>query len=62
MPISEAIEAYKKLLPVLSVEPSKDEEERKRNSQAFETAFTQVLIDAGFSLDTLMLDDTTPKT
>lgn len=62
MSISQAIEAYKRLLPALSVEPSKDPEERKRNSEAFEMAFTQVLVDAGFSPDTLMLDNTAPKT
>jgi hypothetical protein len=52
---SEAINAYRKLEPVLSVEPTKDDEERKRNSEAFEMAFREVLSDAGFDADTPMI-------
>jgi len=56
---SEAIEAYQKLEPALSVGPAKDDEERKRNSEAFEAAFRQVLSDAGFEADAPMIPDTT---
>ena len=57
---SEAIEAYRKLEPALSVGPAKDDEERKRNSKAFEAAFREVLSDAGFEADTPMVTtDTT---
>ena len=52
---SEAIEAYQKLEPALSVEPAKHDEERKRNSEAFETAFREVLSDAGFEADAPMI-------
>jgi hypothetical protein len=53
---TQAIEAYLKLEPALSVVPAKDDEERKRNSDAFEAAFTQVLKDANFAADAPMLD------
>ena len=52
---SEAIEAYQKLEPALSVGPAKDDEERKRNSEAFEAAFREVLSDAGLEADTPMI-------
>ena len=58
---SEAIEAYQKLEPALSVGPAKDDEERKRNSDAFEAAFREVLSDAGFEADTLMVTTDTTK-
>jgi hypothetical protein len=57
----QAIHAYLKLEPALSVGPAKDDEERKRNSEAFESAFTQVLSDAGLKADALMLDPDTSK-
>ena len=53
---TQAIDAYLKLEPVLSVGPAKDDEERKRNSEAFEAAFIQVLKDANFAADAPMLD------
>jgi hypothetical protein len=59
---SEAIEAYRKLEPALSVGPAKDDEERKRNSETFETAFREVLSDAGFEADTPMITTDTTKT
>jgi hypothetical protein len=52
---SEAISAYRKLEPALSVGPAKDDKERKRNSEEFETAFREVLSDAGFDADTPMI-------
>jgi hypothetical protein len=59
---SEAIEAYRKLEPALSVGPAKDDKERKRNSEAFEMAFRDVLADAGFEADTPMITTDTTKT
>ena len=59
--VSEAIEAYQKLEPALSVGPAKDDEERKRNSEAFEAAFREVLSDAGFEADTPMITTDTTK-
>jgi hypothetical protein len=58
---SEAIDAYIKLEPALSVGPAKDDEERRRNSEAFETAFREVLSDAGFEADTPMITTNTTK-
>ena len=58
---SEAIEAYQKLEPALSVGPAKDDEARKRNSEAFEAAFREVLSDAGFEADTPMITTDTTK-
>src|SRR6202044_1247791 len=58
---SEAIEAYRKLEPALSVGPAKDDQERKRNSEAFEVAFREVLSDAGFEADTPMITTDTTK-
>jgi hypothetical protein len=58
---AEAIEAYLKLEPVLSVGPAKDDEERKRNSKAFEAAFIQVLLDAKLEADAPMLDPDSSK-
>ena len=58
---SEAIEAYQKLEPALSVGPAKDDEERKRNSEAFEAAFREVLSDAGFEADAPMITTDTTK-
>jgi hypothetical protein len=61
---SEAINAYRKLEPALSVRPAKDDKERKRNSEVFETAFREVLSDAGFEADTPMIinDNTKART
>ena len=59
---TQAIEAYLKLEPTLSVGPAKDDEERKRNSDAFKVAFTQVLLDANLDADTPMLDPNASKT
>jgi hypothetical protein len=59
---SQAIAAYLKLELALSVQPTKDEDERRRNTEAFKTAFTEVLVEAGFTADTPMLDKTAPKT
>jgi hypothetical protein len=58
---SEAIDAYRKLEPALSVGPAKDDKERKRNSEAFEAAFREVLSDAGFEADTPMITTGTTK-
>jgi hypothetical protein len=43
---SQAIDAYLKLEPILSVGPAKDEEEGKCNSEGFDAAFRGVLSDA----------------
>jgi hypothetical protein len=58
---TEAIDAYMKLEPALSVGPAKDDEERKRNSEAFEAAFIQVLSDVKLDADAPMLDPDTSK-
>jgi hypothetical protein len=58
---SEAIEAYRKLEPALSVGPAKDDKERERNSEAFEVAFLEVLSDVGFEADTPMITTDTTK-
>ena len=59
---SKALDAYMKLMPTLSVKPTEDKEERKRNTTAFEKAFLEVLSDAGFTADSPMLDNNGPKT
>jgi hypothetical protein len=59
---SKALEAYMKLMPALSVKPTNNDEERKRNTVLFETLFLEVLSDAGFEADSSMLDDNGPKT
>jgi hypothetical protein len=58
---SEAIEAYQKLEPALSVGLAKDDEERKQNNEAFEAAFRQVLSDTDLEADTPMITTDTTK-
>jgi hypothetical protein len=58
---SEAIKAYRKLEPALTVGPAKDDKERKRNSEAFKAAFCEVLSDAGFEADAPMITTDTTK-
>jgi hypothetical protein len=58
---SQAIEAYMKLEAVMPSKPANGEEERKRNSTLFKTAFLEVLKDAGFEADTPMVDENMPK-
>jgi hypothetical protein len=58
---SQAINAYLKLEPSLSVGTAKDDQERKRNSEAFETAFREVLVDSGLEADALMVTPDTTK-
>lgn len=62
MPLPEAIDVYSRLAVILAVRPAQDDKERKRNSDAFKEAFTQVLLDANFSAETPMLDENAPKT
>jgi hypothetical protein len=62
MTISEAIEAYTKLLPALSVPPAKDEEERKANTEMFRSAFLEILEGTGYDEKSLFLDENAPKT
>jgi hypothetical protein len=59
---SKALEAYMKLMPALSVKPTNDDKERKRNTVLFEKLFLEVLSDAGFEAGSPMLDDNGPKT
>jgi hypothetical protein len=57
---SQATDAYMKLEPALSVGPAKDDDERKRNSEAFDAAFLDVLSDAGFEANApMVVADTT---
>ncbi len=58
---SQATDAYLKLEPALSVGPAKDDDERKRNSEAFETAFLEVLSDAGLEANAPMVVTDTTK-
>jgi hypothetical protein len=54
---SQAIEAYMKLVPVMPNEPAKNDEERKRNTEAFKTVFVEILNEVGFDQSTPMLDN-----
>ena len=58
---SQAIEAYMKLEAVMPTETAKDDQERRRNSAAFRTAFLEVLKEAGFEPDAPMVDENMPK-
>jgi hypothetical protein len=58
---SKAIEAYMKLAAVMPNAPAKDDEERKRNTEAFRNIFLDILHEAGFDADTPMIDDSMPK-
>jgi len=50
-----------KLEAVMPTEPAKDDQERRRNSTAFRTAFLEVLKEAGFEPDAPMVDENMPK-
>jgi len=50
-----------KLAAVIPYTPAKDDEERKRNTEAFRDIFLGILQEAGFDADTPMIDDSTPK-
>ena len=54
---SKAIEAYTKLVRALPTVPAKDDDETKRNTDVFKSAFTEVLKEAGFEPNASMLDD-----
>ena len=58
---SQAIEAYMKLDAVMPKESAKDDQEKSRNSAAFKTAFLEVINEAGFDADTLMVDENMPR-
>jgi hypothetical protein len=58
---SQAIDAYMKLEPALSVGPAKDDDERKRNSEAFDAAFREVLSDSGLEANAPMVVTDTTK-
>jgi hypothetical protein len=58
---SKAIEAYMKLATVMPNGPAKDDEERKRNTEAFSDMFLGILQEAGYDADTPMIDDSMPK-
>jgi hypothetical protein len=58
---STAIEAYMKLEAVLPPKSARDNQERTQNSMAFEMAFMEVLKEAGFEVDTPMVDESMPK-
>jgi hypothetical protein len=59
---SQAIKAYLTLDAALSVSPTKDAEERQRNTEEFSTAFCQVLESVGLTAETPMMDADAPKT
>jgi hypothetical protein len=54
--LSNAVEAYMKLVSVIPTEPAKDEEEKRHNTEAFQSVFLEVLNDAGFNEDAPMQD------
>jgi hypothetical protein len=56
LPVSKAIEAYVRLVQVIPTKPAKDEEEKKRNTEAFKSVFREVLKGAGLDQDTPMLN------
>jgi hypothetical protein len=58
---SQASEAYMKLEAVMPKKPAKDDEERSQNSTVFQTAFLEVLNEAGFEAETPMVDENMPK-
>jgi hypothetical protein len=62
MTTSEAIEAYSKLLPALSVPPAKEEEGRSQNTEAFKAAFVDILKSVGYDAETPFMDENGPKT
>jgi hypothetical protein len=41
----------------LPTEPAKDDDEKKRNTEVFKSAFTEVLKEAGFEPNAPMLDN-----
>ena len=61
LPPSKAIEAYMKLAAVMPNAPAKDDEQRKRNTEAFRMTFIEILKEAGLGPDTPMIDDSMPK-
>jgi hypothetical protein len=61
LPPSKAIEAYMRLTAVMPNAPTKDDEERRGNTEAFRKTFIDILKEAGLGLDTPMIDDSMPK-
>jgi hypothetical protein len=59
--LSNAIDAYTRLVAVIPTQPVRDDEERKINSEAFRAVFLDVLKDAGFEPDSPMIDEAAPK-
>lgn len=59
---AEAIEAYMKIASALSVGPAQDDDERRKNSEAFEAAFIEVLKAANLALDAPLQDKEGKKT
>jgi len=44
-------------MPALTLEPTSDDAQRKKNSEMFRTLFQEVLKDSGFEPDEPMLDE-----
>lgn len=59
---SQAIDAYMKVAHLISVKPTQNDEERKSNSERFESAFRNVLEEASLKPDTPLLDKEGTKT
>jgi hypothetical protein len=59
--LSQAIEAYTKLMLVIPTEPAKNDKEREENSNAFKAAFLEVLEEAGVDPNAPILDESAPK-
>jgi hypothetical protein len=54
MTTSQAINAYNSLFAVLITEPTEAKEEREANRKRFIKAFQNILIDAGYPVDSPM--------
>ncbi len=58
---SDTIPGHRRISEALSVGPAKDDQERKSNSDAFESAFCEVLADASLEADAPMVTTDTTK-
>ncbi len=59
--LSQAIEAYTKLMLVIPTEPAKNDKEREENSRAFKAGLLEVLEEASIDPNAPMLDESGPK-
>jgi hypothetical protein len=62
MTVSQAFEAYTRLLPVLSLPPAKDEKERRGNTEEFKSVFLEILKENECDATTPFVDESGAKT